>query len=33
MKGAGFLLGVDTNRMDTVHLVFKAVDLEGYFSR
>lgn len=31
MKGAGFLLGVDTNRMDTVHLVFKAVDLEGYF--
>jgi phosphoglycolate phosphatase-like HAD superfamily hydrolase len=32
MKAAGFLLGVDTNRMDTVHLVFKAVDLEGYFS-
>lgn len=32
MKTAGFLLGVDTNRMDTVHLVFKAVDLEGYFS-
>jgi phosphoglycolate phosphatase-like HAD superfamily hydrolase len=31
LKGAGFLLGVDTNRMDTVHLVFKAVDLEGYF--
>ncbi|MGE4264201.1 MAG: HAD family hydrolase [Desulfovibrio sp.] len=31
MKGAGFLLGVDTNRMDTVHLVFKAVDLVGYF--
>lgn len=32
LKAAGFLLGVDTNRMDTVHLVFKAVDLEGYFS-
>jgi len=32
LKGTGFLLGVDTNRMDTVHLVFKAVDLEGYFS-
>lgn len=32
MKTADFLLGVDTNRMDTVHLVFKAVDLEGYFS-
>lgn len=31
LKGAGFRLGVDTNRMDTVHLVFKAVDLEGYF--
>jgi len=25
IKAAGFLLGVDTNRMDTVHLVFKAV--------
>lgn len=31
LKASGFLLGVDTNRMDTVHLVFKAVDLEGYF--
>lgn len=32
MKAQDFLLGVDTNRMDTVHLVFKAVDLEGYFT-
>jgi phosphoglycolate phosphatase len=32
LKAQKFLLGVDTNRMDTVHLVFKAVDLEGYFS-
>lgn len=31
LKVSGFLLGVDTNRMDTVHLVFKNVDLEGYF--
>jgi phosphoglycolate phosphatase-like HAD superfamily hydrolase len=31
LKAASFRLGVDTNRMDTVHLVFKAVDLEGYF--
>lgn len=31
LKGAGFLIGVDTNRMDTVHLVFEAVDLLGYF--
>jgi len=31
LKTGGFLLGVDTNRMDTVHLVFKAVDLAGYF--
>lgn len=31
LKAGGFRLGVDTNRMDTVHLVFKAVDLEGYF--
>jgi phosphoglycolate phosphatase len=31
LKAEGFLLGVDTNRMDTVHLVFKAVDLVGYF--
>jgi phosphoglycolate phosphatase-like HAD superfamily hydrolase len=31
LKAQNFLLGVDTNRMDTVHLVFKAVDLEGYF--
>jgi len=32
LKAKEFLLGVDTNRMDTVHLVFKAVDLENYFS-
>jgi len=32
LKAQNFLLGVDTNRMDTVHLVFKAVDIEGYFS-
>jgi phosphoglycolate phosphatase len=31
LRAGGFRLGVDTNRMDTVHLVFKAVDLEGYF--
>lgn len=31
MRGQGFRLGVDTNRMDTVHLVFEAVDLKGYF--
>ena len=31
LKAQGFLLGVDTNRMDTVHLVFDAVDLQGYF--
>jgi len=31
LKTASFPIGVDTNRMDTVHLVFKAVDLEGYF--
>jgi HAD superfamily hydrolase (TIGR01509 family) len=31
MRGAGFLLAVDTNRMDTVHLVFNEVDLQGYF--
>jgi len=32
LKAQNFLLGVDTNRMDTVHLVFSSVDLEGYFS-
>lgn len=31
LRAAGFRLGVDTNRMDTVHLVFEAVDLCGYF--
>ncbi|OIO01302.1 MAG: hypothetical protein AUJ49_08005 [Desulfovibrionaceae bacterium CG1_02_65_16] len=31
LKRQNFLLGVDTNRMDTVHLVFNAVDLQGYF--
>lgn len=31
LKESGFLLAVDTNRMDTVHLVFEAVELRGYF--
>lgn len=31
LKAQNFLLAVDTNRMDTVHLVFEAVGLQGYF--
>lgn len=31
LKAQRFLLAVDTNRMDTVHLVFRTVDLAGYF--
>lgn len=33
IKNGGFRLGVNTNRMDTVPLVFKTVDLEGYFDQ
>ncbi len=31
LRAQRFLLAVDTNRMDTVHLVFQSVDLHGYF--
>lgn len=31
LRGGGFLLGVNTNRMDTMPLVLSTLDMEGFF--